>query len=183
LTKPNNGGPAFPICPSQEGPIADKFITRIKTKDWDINKCWEWGAAKTSKGYGVFSWSKKGQCRAHRFAFKLYNGREPNDLVLHSCDNPSCVNPAHLSDGSHGENMKQMAKRKRAAREGRHHKAKLNFNEVMAIIFLHKSGEYSTRELSSQFNISQPTIAAIVQGKLWSDACQQADAMLRAREE
>ena len=181
MANKDDGGPAFPICPGQHGPLAQKFVSRIAAKDWDINCCWEWAAARTAKGYGIFSYAKKGQVRAHRFAFKLYTGREPGDMVLHSCDNPSCVNPLHLTEGSHGENMRQMSERKRAAREERHHKAKLVFNEVLAVILLHRTGEYPTRELAGIFGVSQPTVAAIVKGNLWPDAYSMADAMLRAR--
>lgn len=164
------------------GPLVERFWRFVADFGGDSSKCWNWLGAKTRKGYGVFTIKKPMMVRAHRFAFLLHYGREPGAMVLHSCDNPSCVNPLHLSEGTHGENMRQMAARKRAAREERHHKAKLIFNEALAINLLHQSGDYSTRELASLFNMSQPTIAALTKGDLWPDAKIAADAMLKARE-
>jgi hypothetical protein len=72
------------------------------------NGCWEWTAATNQKGYGVFSTTKKdGPILAHRYSFYLTHGYYAK-FVLHSCDNPSCVNPDHLRDGTHAENMQEM---------------------------------------------------------------------------
>ncbi|MBD9529020.1 HNH endonuclease signature motif containing protein [Paracoccus sp. PAR01] len=116
MTGKQDGGAAFPICPGQEGAIADRFIRFVDMGDGDLSNCWNWIGAKSDRGYGVFTVKKPKQARAHRFSFQLFHGKEPSDLVLHLCDNPSCVNPTHLMDGNHGENMRQMAARKRAHR-------------------------------------------------------------------
>ncbi|WP_305821371.1 hypothetical protein [Massilia brevitalea] len=68
--------------------------------------CWEWTAGKKGGGYGVFFLD--GKLRgAHRAALLLFKGlhiETPLD-AMHSCDNPGCVNPAHISYGSRSENM------------------------------------------------------------------------------
>jgi hypothetical protein len=183
MSAEQNGGPAFPICPGQDGALAQKFLARVDGGDWSVDRCWEWQGATTPKGYGVFAPSKRVQYRAHRFSLQIYLGRSPTKMVLHKCDNPRCVNPLHLEEGEHGDNMRQMADRKRAAREERHHKAKLAWAEVIAIVLLHRTGHYPTRELAKWFGMNQSTIAAIIKGDLWPDAYAYADAMLRAREE
>jgi hypothetical protein len=177
----NDGGPAFPVCPGKDGVLFDKFVSYIDAGDWSMDRCWNWTGGRTPKGYGVLWKSKKESIRAHRFSLEAYSGKQCGDMVLHKCDNPSCVNPHHLMNGDHGENMKQMALRKRAAREERHHKAKLSFNEVLAIHALHADG-YTTRELAAMFHMSQPTIGQIVIGDLWPDVYALADAMLKARD-
>lgn len=177
-----NGGPAFPVCPGKEGKLFDKFISYIDMGDGDPSVCWPWVGGKTPKGYGILWESKKKSIRAHRLSLESYTGKPCGAMVLHLCDNPSCVNPFHLQNGDHGENMRQMAQRKRAAREDRHHKAKLSFNEVLAIHCLNRGG-YSTYELAEMFHMSQPTIGQIVTGDLWPDAYKIADAMLKARGE
>ena len=69
------------------------------------DQCWEWKAAKDEYGYGrvrVVNHVSK----ATRVAWILHN-KEPipgNMLVLHSCDNPGCVNPHHLRLGTHKQN-------------------------------------------------------------------------------
>ena len=82
----------------------------------------------------------------------------------------SCVNPHHLSEGTHAENMAQMAERRRAARGPRHPKAKLTHSKAVAINVLHRGGDFSTRELATLFAMHQSTIAAIIKGDLWPDA-------------
>lgn len=166
--------PAFPACPGFDDTLLGKFIERIDGGDWSLEHCWNWNGYVTDRGYGVFAPSKKVQHRAHRFALHAYLGREPHGLVLHSCDNRACVNPKHLSEGSHRENMSQMAERRRAARGPRHPKAKLTLSKAVAINVLHRGGDFSTRELAALFAMHQSTIAAIIKGDLWPDAYSEA---------
>lgn len=162
--------PAFPAVPGFDAELLCKFVKRVDAGDWSLAHCWNWTGHLTDRGYGVFAPSNRTQHRAHRFALWAYLGREPQGMVLHSCDNRACVNPKHLSEGTHSENMSQMAERRRAARGPRHPKAKLTLGKVIAINVLHRGGDYSTRELAALFGMHQSTIAAIVKGDLWPDA-------------
>lgn len=75
--------------------------------------CWEWTASVDGQGYGWFS--GLGERKAHRASFVLHKGAIPKGFcVLHSCDNPRCVNPAHLSIGSATRNQAEKAARGRA---------------------------------------------------------------------
>lgn len=81
-------------------------------------ECWGWTAAKDDKGYGRIFVAKAPAClramKAHRLAV-LISGKDigPGQEVTHSCDNPGCVNPDHLSLKTHAENMAEMASRGR----------------------------------------------------------------------
>lgn len=79
------------------------------------NGCMEWrDAATDGHGYGVLRINKK-NVRAHRLAWVLTHGQEIpcGMMVLHSCDNPSCVNPEHLRLGNQFDNMADMTSRGR----------------------------------------------------------------------
>jgi hypothetical protein len=76
--------------------------------------CREWTAGRFSKGYGAFSLGGRLQ-KAHRVAWLLEYGEIPaGALVCHHCDNPPCVEIAHLFLGTHQDNMTDKM------RKGRH---------------------------------------------------------------
>jgi hypothetical protein len=74
------------------------------------DKCWEWQGSKTAKGYGIFT-ANGVICRTHRLSYLLANGIISDLFILHSCDNPCCVNPNHLREGTHQENMQDRRSR------------------------------------------------------------------------
>ncbi len=77
--------------------------------------CQEFEGARNPHGYGQVHMSGK-TVLAHRLAWALHNGADPaRKVVMHTCDNPSCVNPEHLVLGSQAENMTDMAKKSRRA--------------------------------------------------------------------
>lgn len=88
--------------------LRDSDIKRF----WDkVNKdapygCWEWTASTlVSGGYGAFMLNHVTQ-RAHRVSYFLMNGElEPGKVIIHKCDNPKCVNPDHLGQGTQKDNM------------------------------------------------------------------------------
>jgi hypothetical protein len=68
--------------------------------------CWEWTSSFAYNGYGLFAIKHKSY-RAHRLSYIFYKGALPPDravVVRHRCDNPKCVNPKHLTYGSHWQN-------------------------------------------------------------------------------
>ena len=92
----------------------ERFWKSVRKTD----TCWLWGAGRDKDGYGRFKATICGvETRfATRYSYMLHTGEilDSSVLILHSCDNPPCVNPDHLSAGSPMENTHDMM------RKGRH---------------------------------------------------------------
>ena len=91
-------------------PLAS-FEERVWTgiaKSDDPAACWPWLRSCDSKGYGQINYQGR-LLRVHRVVFMLtFGDLGDSEEVLHSCDNPRCCTPRHLSKGSHANNMRDM---------------------------------------------------------------------------
>lgn len=86
----------------------------------DEDGCWRWTGATSPDGYG--KWRDRGTRKilsAHRLMYEMEVGPiPPGMVVMHTCDCPPCVNPAHLRVGTQQDNLRDMASKGRH----RHHK-------------------------------------------------------------
>jgi hypothetical protein len=92
----------------REPTLKDYLLARISVKK---SGCWEWLLGKDKDGYGHAAYKGKGMS-AHRASFKAFKGPLlKGKLIRHKCDNTSCINPEHLIQGTHKENMQDMYER------------------------------------------------------------------------
>jgi hypothetical protein len=87
--------------------LLERLLNKIKIDM--ITDCWEFQGGKNNLGYGMIR-DGKSMRTAHRVSYEEHNNTSipANLVVMHSCDNPSCVNPAHLSIGTRKQNTIDM---------------------------------------------------------------------------
>lgn len=141
-----------------------RFWEKVKIKK--PNECWFWQAG-IQKGYGCF-WNGR-MSSAHRFSWVLANGKIPIGLsVCHKCDNPLCVNPAHLFLGTQVENIQDSIKKGRfsRARGERQHLSKLTDSKVKEMRELQKTG-LTFKKLAETYGVTIAAAHRAVRGFTW----------------
>lgn len=124
--------------------------------------CWEWTGRLDHDGYGQF-WTGERQMKASRWSWQFHCGPIPDGLfVLHNCDNPACVNPAHLHLGDNRANMLERAQRGRAPKNTNY--KRLSPETVTAIRSRLALGE-SQRSIARSLAVSRGAIYDIVYNK------------------
>jgi hypothetical protein len=137
--------------------------------------CWDWTASIDGNGYGKLGVKGKFK-RASRISYELHKGPIPDGLcVLHTCDNPKCVNPDHLFLGTLAENTRDMMRKGRSKLgtnlEGeKHGRAKLKAKDVLAIREMRRrhpgqSGVFDF--LVRWFGVSPSQACAVANGISW----------------
>ncbi len=138
---------------------ATRFWSKVD-KSTGEDGCWNWSASKHRLGYGNFSIrGRRGIiAEAHRVAYALHYGAHPDGCVMHTCDNRGCCNPKHLKLGSHQENMRDCAdkKRNRSPRPGNGY-TKIDENTSHRIYMLALGGK-NFSELGRMFDVKPNTI-------------------------
>jgi len=160
--------------------------------------CWLWSGKVDRSGYGSL-WVRGGKVQAHRFSWFLAKGPVPSGLcVLHSCDFPACVNPAHLFLGTRGDNNRDRARKGRSAKGDKHYSrrephrlargdqngsrtrpeslergsgrycAKMTEDSVQEVRERYARGEGSLKKLSEEYGVNQTTLHRALMGKTWA---------------
>lgn len=133
------------------------------------NECWIWKGSKDKRGYGRFSIEGK-PWLAHRVSYCIFK-EFPTMELLHSCDNQSCVNPDHLSEGTHLQNMRDAQNRGLMKQPGlkgsKHSQSVLTEEQVLQIrrdFSEGKSGNY----VAKKYFISRSNAYFIRDKKTWT---------------
>lgn len=87
--------------PSRKDP-RKRLSSKAVDKD---NGCVDFMGSTDRCGYGRYSLGKQ-RLGAHKVSFAIHNGPVPEGMVvMHTCDNPRCINPEHLVLGTQGDNI------------------------------------------------------------------------------
>lgn len=142
----------------------------LKTNFWNkVNvsnvpdACWEWVAHRNEDGYGTFQ-----SGLAHRTAYLIEFGSIPDGLyVLHTCDNPGCVNPKHLFLGTQQDNMDDMIAKGRQCKDNV--AGVFTWSEVRDIRKQYSSENISIRQIADHYGVSYNAIWSIVTNRTWKE--------------
>ena len=130
--------------------------------------CWDWTGSKYVSGHGQFQTDlckKLGIVKSHRLSMYFLKPAEWNWKldVLHACDRPQCVNPAHLRMGTQQENIQEAGDRGRISGTNNGN-AKFTNEQIQEIIALRKRGNFYDT-IAQRFNCNRRTIEKICLGK------------------
>ena len=136
--------------------------------------CWEWTACRNQDGYGRINLGAHHGRRlesAHRLSLSFVLGHMPN-YVMHRCDNPACVRPSHLKEGTHKENVQESydkgrQPRRHAYRGANVYNARFTENDILEIRKRYEKGE-TQKAIGESYGVSQSHIGFIVRRKMWA---------------
>ena len=152
------------------GTVEERFWNQ--TNKAGPNDCWEWTGSVRRGGYGHIGTNGRKTESSHRIAWKLFRGDVPAGMyVCHSCDNPPCVNPAHLWLGAPSDNVQDcLSKGRRIGASGEKHKdAILTEKNVLRIRRIYAMGKHTQSEIGKRFGVSPRTVSDAVRGNTWKD--------------
>lgn len=152
--------------------LPPKLVERFWFKVIKTESCWNWNGAKDREGYG-YLWNGYELMGAHRFSYILHYGFIPEEsLVCHHCDNPSCVKPEHLFEGTNSDNQVDCLKKGRGNRNWIGQKVpgkkrcKLNKAQVLKIKELLVFG-FKCKDIGNIFGVTKGNISHIKNGHIW----------------
>lgn len=142
-----------------------RFAEKINKTD----SCWLWTSAFGDRGYGVF-WvgGTKRSVFAHRYSYELHKGGIPDgQIVMHSCDNPACVNPDHLSTGTYKDNTQDAYRKNRRGVGSNATGSKPSMTELTAQRLKIVLGCLPRATLAELFGISVATLKNVRRERNW----------------
>lgn len=120
-------------------------------------ECWTWAGPIQSYGYGDIH-HREGRISAHRFSYELHHGIiDAGGVVCHRCDNPPCVNPAHLFIGTQADNMADKVSKGRQAKGERNGSAKLTDAQFHELLELKAAGVRQV-DIAARFGVTPQAV-------------------------
>lgn len=154
-----------------------------KVVDNGPTQCWDFNGCKDRDGYHKFSYKRLGETKyrqmgAHKMMLILYTGVDvpSGKVVMHSCDNPSCVNPNHLSVGTvQDNNLDKLQKGRAVAPKGERQAAasitddiarKIKAEAVVGYRVGYNNGS-NLKEVAVKYGVKVELVRRIARGELY----------------
>jgi hypothetical protein len=145
----------------------DELSKKLKNVSINEHGCWEWLKGLNSNGYGTIYHNGKKQY-VHRLSYSLHvRTLRANEIILHSCDNPKCINPDHLISGTQQDNINDAKNKGRMARGERI--SKILTSEQVAEIRKMKAEGQKRGHVAMCFGLKKSTLDAIWSGRNWKE--------------
>lgn len=138
----------------------------------ELGVCWIWGGGRRSRKPGVDYGGIRVdgvETTAHRLAYEVWVGPIPDGhLIRHKCDNPPCMNPAHLSTGTVRDNSRDMLERGRhkPPQGSKNGQSLLSDEDVVTILARIKAGDVQAT-IARDYGVSNSTVSMIKRGLRW----------------
>ena len=151
-----------------------KVESRILAKSHvnPITGCRIWEGSKDANGYGAIHLYDQ-YLAIHRVAYEIWVSPIPEGKILmHKCDNPSCIEPQHLKIGTTKDNNKDRSLKGRTNRSyGEDNPySKLTEEAVYEIKTLFKQGitsKESRKKLAEKYRVTPECIYAVQMERTW----------------
>jgi hypothetical protein len=155
---------------AHNAPKKYKTLADILANTTPVSTCMEWKGAMNGDGYPACGVGGLFQSQAlHREVFALVFGTRP-EVVMHTCDNPRCINPDHLKAGNSTLNITDRDAKGRQATGERNGNVKLTAAQVQEIRALH-AAKISYLEIAARYGIARVTVWRVTAGKNWGAVC------------
>lgn len=145
------------LTPAAEHALFDANID----KSGGLLACWPWRGEVDKDGYGYV-----GRDRTHRIAYAREAGMElqVGDVVMHTCDNPTCCNPRHLALGTQLQNIADRVSKGRSAIGEANGRAKLTAEQVLQVF----NSDEPIEDLAIRYSVTEACIRDVKSGRNWS---------------
>lgn len=153
--------------PRQTADPSASLDARLRKIGWTVTDsgCWEWNGYRDPYNYGKITIRQR-TTPASRIAFEAWvKAPEPGMDICHRCDNPPCINPSHLFEGSRAVNVHDAINKRRHS-HGERHTHKLTDEQVQEIRERYEAKELNQYELARAYGVSQSHVSLLILRRL-----------------